>query len=51
MNNVGMNYTGPLICRYFPLVYITVLHGPWLVESEDAEEGGIQRADYKLYSD
>ena len=36
-NNTTLSCVSPLTCRFFPTVNITILHGPWLVESVEAE--------------
>lgn len=41
----GFNCMGPLTWEIFSIVNITVLHNPWLVESTDAGELWVQRAD------
>ena len=40
-----------LYMDFFSVVNTTVLLGQMLVESEDAEEPSIRRANYKLYTD
>lgn len=45
----SLKYMGPLICKLFSIVNITVLHDWWLVEPVDMEEWW--RVDYKLYTD
>ena len=37
LNNIGLNYAGPLIRGFFSIVYNIVLHNLQLVESSDAE--------------
>lgn len=41
-------------CGLYVIIFIKskyCCHGPWLVESADAEEFGMQKADYQLYAD
>ena len=38
IENTDLNCLSPLIGGYFSTVNATVLHGPWLGESMDAEE-------------
>ena len=51
LNNMGFNYAGPFIDRYVSIVNTTVLHNPWLVESQDLELLQGWRAGYKLQVD
>lgn len=46
-NNMGLNYTGPLIHRIFSVNTMTILHDLLLVESTDAETQ-TQRAEYEV---
>ena len=38
MNNMGLNYKGPLVCKLFSIANTVVLHNLWLVESMDTAE-------------
>lgn len=51
LKSTGLNCMGPLTCGYFSVVNATVVHGPWLVESANAQQPWIQPADGKLHSD
>lgn len=50
LNNMGVNCASPLIRRFVSRVNTTVVHNPWLVESEGAELQ-ITQGDYKPYMD
>lgn len=47
---MGLNCKGLLTKGYFSVLNTTALHGLWFVESVDAEELQILRANYKLYT-
>ena len=49
VKNTDLNCLSPRIRGYFSIVNATVLHGPWLDESMDAEELWMQKVQYKTY--
>lgn len=51
IENTDLNCLSPLMKGYFSVVNTTVLHGPWLDESTDAEELWTQKVKYKTYVD